>query len=346
MSDNPHTIKLSICIATFNRARFIGELLESIASQCSNDSEVVISDNASTDNTMEVVSSFTGRLGRLRYSRQDTNVGIDRNFDRAVTLASGQYCWLMSDDDLLRPGAISMVLVALRQDPSLVIVNYERRNFDMSKLVLSRYLDVSADHVYEPEEIDRLFVETADLLIYIGCIVIKREIWLKRDRQKYYGSMLMYIGVIFQERLPGPTALISSPLVSYRDGNIRTFWPEMFEIFMITWPALVRSLAPSDSAKKKVVSDKPWKNPLHLLWYRAMGFYSMTEYWRWIYPQRNSIWDAWVPALVAVLPGILVNTLLVTCCSVTRSRLRDLNLLWLTKSRFYLGNYRLFTRDS
>src|SRR5262245_45616795 len=102
--------KLSFCIATYNRAAFLKDALEAIVTQATDDCEIVISDNASTDDTEEVVSGFKNRCAFLRYFKQDKNVGPDRNFDNAVALARGEFCWLMADDDMLKPGAVARIL--------------------------------------------------------------------------------------------------------------------------------------------------------------------------------------------------------------------------------------------
>ena len=83
-------MKLSVCIATFNRARYIGETLDSILAQATDDVEVVVLDGGSTDGTRDVVEEFARRHPRLRYVRQETNHGVDRDFDTAVHLATGE----------------------------------------------------------------------------------------------------------------------------------------------------------------------------------------------------------------------------------------------------------------
>ena len=126
-------IRLSICIATRNRAKFIGVTLDTILVQATEEVEIVILDGASTDNTEEVIRRYQARSPRLRYFRQETNVGIDRDFAKAVDLARGDYCWLFCDDDLFRPGAIRVVLEALQNDYSLIIADSEVRNADLSQ---------------------------------------------------------------------------------------------------------------------------------------------------------------------------------------------------------------------
>jgi abequosyltransferase len=310
-------LKLSICITTLNRATFIGATLDSILGQITSDCEVVILDGASTDNTEQVVAEYARRFDCVRYIRQERNNGFDRDVDRAVELASGEYCWLMSDDDLLKPGAIAAVLKALQQDWNLVIVNVESRDFEMSRVVQPRWLGFKSDRVYGPEDTDRLFLEVGEVWRYFGNVVIKRAIWLARDRQRYYGSWFIYLGVIFQERLRGEALVIAEPFISYRMSNTHAFSPRTLEILWHRWPALVRSLDLSESAKSKV-SATPWRRVLELLLWRALGYYSLTEYRRLISPRSVSLRDTLMPTLVAVLPRVLVKTLLVLYYSTGR----------------------------
>lgn len=81
--------KLSFCIPTYNRATSLAEALESIGAQASDDCEIVVSDNGSTDETESVVKNFSRRFGRLRYIRHSENRGYDRNVDSAVEASSG-----------------------------------------------------------------------------------------------------------------------------------------------------------------------------------------------------------------------------------------------------------------
>lgn len=342
-------IKLSICIPTFNRADFIGATLESIVTQATEDCEIIVSDNASTDGTELVVSEYGRRFSRLRYIRQHMNVGLDRNYDRAVEVAQGEYCWLMTDDDFLMPGAVAAVLKALLRDLSLVLVNVEARDFSMSKVLRSRWLDFESDRVYTSDEMDQLVLDTGVTLRYIGCIVIKRAIWLLREKDQYYGSLFIHLGVILQERLPGETLVIAEPCVSYRMGNAHTFSRQEFELYMVELPTLVRSLALSEPAKNVIQCAEPWRSVDELLLFRAMGSYSLADYRRWISPQLRSARETCMPVLIALLPGVLVNAVLVFYYSVTGRLYRgiwdpEMLLEELRTSRFYLRNWRIFKR--
>lgn len=337
-------LKLSICIATFNRANFIGATLDSMLSQTTDDCEIVILDGGSADNTESVVQEYSKRSDRLRYFRQDTNNGVDRDYDRAVELAAGEYCWLMTDDDLLMPGAIEAVLRALRQDLSLIIVNAEMRDLNMTKVIQPRTIHIESDRVYKPSDMDALFVDVRDVLMYIGGFVIKRSIWLARERERYYGSWFISTAVVFQDRLPGDSLVIAEPFIGYRMGNSHTFSPTMFETLMLNWPSLVWSFNLSESAKRKICRAEPWRSFSELLLWRGWGFYSVAEYRKYVQPKVHSDPEKMVPRLIAFLPGTIANAVMLLYYSITGRPWRvyeaGVVLQMLRQSPFYLLRWR------
>lgn len=318
-------VRLSICIATFNRAAFLGEAINSITAQAQSDYEIVISDNASTDNTEQVALQHTCRSDRVRYVRQNSNVGADRNYDKAVQAARGEYCWLMGDDDLIKPGAIARVLGALSADLSLIVVNGEFRDHSMKKVLQRRFRQLKADRMYEREEMDSLFVDLDDLAACVSSIIVKRTMWLERDREKYFDSWFIHVGVIFQERLPGRALVIAEPLFSYRMGNSHSF--KLGDVWYVYWPLLVESLALSSWAKRKVRTAEPWSHPGWLLVLRGLDHYSLKEYHQWIRPRLPRARQRLVPKIIALLPGVLVNAALVAYYLVRQDRGRWLHVM-------------------
>jgi len=132
-------IKLSICIPTYNRANFLGAAIDSVIKQATEEVEIVISDNASTDHTEELVREYQTRFPRIRYHKAKENMGADRNFLKVAELATGEYCWLLGSDDALADGAISTVLpmlgvaVRLPHRQKKHVIRYEKYSAIASK---------------------------------------------------------------------------------------------------------------------------------------------------------------------------------------------------------------------
>ncbi|HAM33907.1 MAG TPA: glycosyltransferase family 2 protein [Deltaproteobacteria bacterium] len=307
-------IALSFCITTRNRANFIGATLESLISQATDEVEIVVLDAASTDATPETVEGFAKRFPRLRYVRQDVNQGVDRDYDRTVQLARGEYCWMMSDDDILTPGAVPEVLGHCREGYDLIVVNAEDRDADLRELIGARRLPFLEDRVYKPADADRLFADVAHHLSFIPGVVIRRDVWLSRDRTPYYGSLFVHVGVIFRDRLPGDALVVARPLVAVRNANV-SWAARSFEIWMLKWPELIWSFRDfPDEVKATVCPREPWRGLKALLTHRAMGSYSLVEYRRWIAPRAASRGRKTIAWAVAAAPGHLVNMLSLLYC--------------------------------
>src|SRR5665647_808769 len=92
---------------------------------------------------------YLSRCPEIRYYREQENSGVDKDYDKAVSYAAGEYCWLMTDDDLLRPNAIKHVLKVLEGLPDLVVVNAEVRNSNFSCVLQERRWPIVEDKQYE-----------------------------------------------------------------------------------------------------------------------------------------------------------------------------------------------------
>jgi glycosyltransferase involved in cell wall biosynthesis len=99
--------KITVGIPTFNRSLWLRESVESVLAQTLTDFRLVISDNASEDDTAEVVRSFGDP--RIDYLRSDTNIGPTANINKLIGLADTEYLVLLPDDDLLYPDHLRSV---------------------------------------------------------------------------------------------------------------------------------------------------------------------------------------------------------------------------------------------
>ncbi len=306
-SDTP---KLSICIATYNRGEFIGETLDTILKQLTSEVELIVVDGASPDNTKEVMEEYLLINPEIRYFKEQVNSGIDGDFDKAVGYARGEYCWLMTDDDLLHPSAISTVLSVLKVGSELIIVNSEVRSRDLSILIQDQLLAHGSGGEYGCSERERLFILAAKYLSYIGCVVIKRTCWLSRDRASYYGTLFIHVGVIFQSPPIERINVIERPLITIRYSN--AMWtPRSFNIWMLKWPNLIWSFPNySDIAKQKICSRKPWRRIKLQLKMRALGYYSKNEYHK-VWRNENRGLKRLIAYLIATSPQSLINIIMV-----------------------------------
>lgn len=298
--------KLSICIATYNRGKFIGATLESILAQTDDNVEIIVVDGASPDNTQEVIEPYLSQHPNLHYYREKTNSGVDCDYDKAVGYATGEYCWLMPDDDLLAPGAIYRVLKIIESSHELIVVNSAVWNEDFSKDLHTKMLEISKDKIYEVGDGEKAFVELATCLSFIGSVVIKRSVWLKRDRLSYYGTLYVHVGVIFQYPPIERIAVIADPLINIRYGN--SMWsPRSFEVLYFKWPKLIWSFPQfTVNSKQKIIWREPWHRFRSLFKSRAVGEYSYNEFRKYLFGHTFNIHIAFA-YIVSVFPAKVAN---------------------------------------
>jgi abequosyltransferase len=308
------SVQLSICIATFNRGGFISDTLNSIAPQLRDGVELVVVDGASTDDTAQRVTDFQARWPNVRYYRESQNSGVDCDFDKAVGYAGGEYVWLMTDDDLMLPGAVSRVCAALDARHELIVVNSQVRNADLSKILNERLIDIRTDRDYTSAAQEQCFIDIARGLTFIGSVVIRRDVWLARERVAYYGSLFIHVGVIFQSPPLERIRFVSAPLLQVRYG-LGMWTPRSFEVWMYKWPSLIWSFgAYADAAKATITRREPWRSPMKLFHFRSKYGYSVAEYRK--YFAHIDGWYRMCAFVIGIFPAALANVLSIAYVAV------------------------------
>jgi glycosyltransferase involved in cell wall biosynthesis len=112
---------VTVGIPTFNRADLLRQAIESVLAQTYDNFRLLVSDNASTDETHEAVASFDD--ARLTYVRADRNIGMIGNFNRLIALAETEFLTLLPDDDRLYPDYLSSVIAVLQRHPRAGLVH-------------------------------------------------------------------------------------------------------------------------------------------------------------------------------------------------------------------------------
>ena len=108
---------LTIGIPTFNRPEKLRDCLESVLIQAQDDVEILVCDNSENNLSKEIVDELNKKYKyktTIHYHKNETNVGIDRNFYNLVKYGTGEYIEWLSDDDELLPGAVKRIVDCLR----------------------------------------------------------------------------------------------------------------------------------------------------------------------------------------------------------------------------------------
>ncbi len=177
-----NTAAVTVCIPTYNRRELLAASLESVRKQSFEDVEIIISDNASTDDTGDYVRSLNDP--RIRYDRLDENIGLFGNLSRCLQLGGGRYRVMLPDDDLMLPGNLEAKVRFMDENPSAGMVHSA-----------FRYLDSNARPVGPTQHWSRLSETTLEpgesfvrRSLALGGIVCVSSVMLRSDlvaREKF-----------------------------------------------------------------------------------------------------------------------------------------------------------------
>jgi glycosyltransferase involved in cell wall biosynthesis len=112
---------VSVGVPVYNGARYLRETLDSLLAQTYPDYEIIISDNASGDETEAICRAYAARDPRVRYHRSEQNKGPFWNYKRVYELARGEYFMWNAHDDLRDPRCLSLCVEAFRRNPNAVM---------------------------------------------------------------------------------------------------------------------------------------------------------------------------------------------------------------------------------
>lgn len=183
---------LSILIPTYNRAHYLRLSLYNWLDQINTAKEpveLIVSDNASTDNTREVVEE-AHCLGSFKYNRNSVNLGFEKNAQKLLNIARGEFVWILGDDDIPLQGAVDRVLDVIK-DKSIptdyIFVNYRWGNLDASKLIKSNEIDWVEKKVAVDDFEDKYMVssEIVPILGLLPC-AIRSNVWRREKAIKAF----------------------------------------------------------------------------------------------------------------------------------------------------------------
>ncbi len=134
--------RVSIGLPTYNGARFIRRALDSLLAQTFQDFEIIVSDNASTDETAVIIHNYIQKGVPIRYYRNEKNRGATYNYNRVLELATGEYFRWMADDDVIHPQFLEKCVDELDKNREWVLVYAKAAFIDQDDRVIYRFDDV------------------------------------------------------------------------------------------------------------------------------------------------------------------------------------------------------------
>lgn len=223
---------LSISIPTYNMGQWLRDLLEGIAEQIAGFGtkwptdlvEVVVCDNHSSDDTAQIVASFSARIPRLVYHRHSANIGPDRNFLSGFEHATGTFSWLMGSDDVVEQGGLDAMLTLLTDNPGLcgMSVNRNARSFDLKTIIPEDAFPMFTGNALLRGP-DQVFRTISYYIGYISGQVVRRTIWnqVVRDRPVTdFCNGYVHVYVIAEMLKTNPDWLVvTDRLVGWRADN-------------------------------------------------------------------------------------------------------------------------------
>lgn len=223
-------ILLSICIPTYNRSNCLKICLDSIVNQkwFNNNVEIIISDNASTDNTTNTVNRYQEKYNNFHYYRNNENLWFDKNLNNAVTKANWRYCLILWDDDWFFDWSISYLINILKKRS----YNYYLSNskwFDKNLIIPNLNLNL-------PYKIDSHFntlkdfiytlkwdpIRTVSYFWWMSGQIFFKEKWKNcENKHKYIWSQVIHLHILLETMKTEKFMIISKPIIKTRWNNMR-----------------------------------------------------------------------------------------------------------------------------
>jgi rhamnosyltransferase len=294
---------LTIAIPTFNRAEFLLQLLSSLHGQLAANPnvELLISDNACTDNTPAVIEEFSNRGMQMRYIRNKFNIGPDANFLQCYEEAAGKYVWVFGDDDEVLDGGLSIVVKLLQQESPdyMFVAPYVFRNSIAEIEPAQRMMPTVV--INDPIKMVHLVNLHADLVLISGAIINKDRVSTVQHPpfSSLIDTNLVQLGWVFTSlRYLRRGVFVQLGVLAARAGNSRGGF-QAAKVFGQNFSRAVSEMLPKGSRLAAKVTNDHLRNwfPRNWMAFRESGedpsdqnevlnraFRGNLRYWICVYP--------------------------------------------------------------
>jgi glycosyltransferase involved in cell wall biosynthesis len=165
---------ISIILTSYNSEGFIARTLQSVLAQTYKDIEVIIVNDCSMDNTEQVIKNIASRDSRIRYYRNEINVGAGLSRRRAISEMRGEYMTFLDHDDLLKPDAIETMVNTIQSNDVDVIVQGFIMVDEEGNVLEER---IPKKSIFEG--FDKFKKKEVDVMRFMNPMLIKSSLWNK-----------------------------------------------------------------------------------------------------------------------------------------------------------------------
>ena len=208
--------KISVCIPTYNYARYLPEAIESVLSQKCRDFEILIIDDNSSDATREVVGIYAARDDRIRFLVNPCNIGMVANWNLCLEQARGEYIHYLFGDDLLASSdALELMAAVLDDEPDVSLVCSARNVVDEHSTVMEVWSNFSDGARIPGIRVIRSCLFAGKNLIGEPSVVMFKKVQAGRGFNPAY-RQLVDLEMWFHLLEQGDFANLATPLSSFR----------------------------------------------------------------------------------------------------------------------------------
>ena len=280
---------ISIVIPSNNRTELLEEAILSIISDSSwnLDCELCISDNSKGNRTKNLIRIKYSDNYQIVYRRSLDAPSLDENVNMAISMARGQYVWVFGDDDLIEENFLAELITYLNiKKPDIAILNSS--SFQEQGLVESSRLSLGNNSVYGPDDNDAFLTDLGGYLTYVGCIVIRKNLWISHFRPEKVGTFFAHVDTVCRAKIGHTAHYLQVPAIKMR-LHMQTWTAKYFEIWNIYYPEVIWDLSNySKSAKNNVIQRYPLKSVKRILASRAYGRFNFMIFRKILLPFENS----------------------------------------------------------
>jgi len=210
------TRKVSVCIPGFNHARFLPQAIDSVLEQTFQDYELIIVDDASTDDSYGVIREYATRDERIICSRNETNVGMVQNWNTCLEMAHGTYVkFLFGDDCFISDSILELMVSSFEEDPSASLVTSARNYVDENSNLVKVLSPFGSDGAYDGKQVIRQCLLLQKNLIGEPTAAMFRREQAERGFDAKY-RQLVDLEMWFHLLEQGGLVYIDRPLSSFR----------------------------------------------------------------------------------------------------------------------------------